>query len=875
MNKINYHLRLVLTLFLLSNQNFAQSFVSPDSIVITPNKNYSLNNFSKTFLGEHWRELWTTPVKVEILNLKNFEGGLTVLKEGGGKQTKSLHLIDVLGNRWKFRSIDKDPAKILPDYLRESIAEDALQDQISSANPYAPLILPKLLEAVGVTPIYPKLVYFADDSSLGIHRNEFANLLGFIEPHPDESFLDETEITGAVKVKSTFDAIKEIEKNSDQKFASEEYLKARLIDILVGDWDRHMDQWRWVKASNSSQIKWIPIPRDRDQAFVKYDGLLPSLAAYYIPQLNHFGFDYPAIKDLTWNGRFLDSRVLTEMDKTVWDSLTSFVQSNITDSLIELAIKSLPPEVYDLVKNEIGKNLKNRRDKLKDASKEFYEVVNDYADIFCSRDDDSISVTRIDDKHTEVYVYLRNENQYDQKSKPYFHKIFDNDLTSEIRIYLNNGDDKAIVSGSADDSPIIRIIGGDGKDEMIDESIVNGYFLSITPFRATENKTYFYDSGKKTEIVYGTGTVYDDSKFIEPEGEVDKNEPPQLDKGHQWFPLPILAYDSDRGLTIGASLKLTKFGFRKIPFENQQNLSISYSTGFKKFTVTYDADFYEIAKNSYLNILLSGTEHFTTRYFGYGNETNFDKNLELEDYYDVNQELLIIRPTFNYTISNHLKSSAGISVIKTQTELNNYDLISSAKYGSYGITKLNPLGIHLGVTLKNIDNIHFPKTGYSVEMLGSVFPAVFNIPKSFETLDIDFRSYFTMKDFSNLTIALRTGARKVWGKYPFFAGAALGGKENLRGYLNKRFSGDASVFGQLELRNYLTDLKLILKSKLGVLAFAEAGRVFAVNETSTKWHPSYGFGLWLAYLDSTLVLNSYVAFSPENTIFSFGFELPF
>lgn len=875
MNKTYYYLLILLTLFLLSNLNFAQSFINPDSIVVTPNKNYSLNGFSEIFLGEHWRELWTTPVKVEILNLKNFEGGLTVLKEGGGKQTKSLHLIDASGKRWKFRSIDKDPAKVLPDYLRESVAEDILQDQISSANPYAPLILPKLLEAVGVIPIYPKLVFFAEDSSLGLYKETFANVFGFIEPHPDESFIDEIEKFGGTKVKSTFDAIKEIEKNSDQKFSSKEYLKARLIDLLVGDWDRHMDQWRWVKTSDSSQIKWIPIPRDRDQAFVKYDGLLPSLAAYYISQLNNFGFDYPAIKDLTWNGRFLDSRVLTEMNLTDWDSLTSFVQSNITDSVIELSIKSLPPEVYDLAKNEIVNNLKNRRDKLKNASKEFYETVNDYADIFCSRDDDFVSVTRIDDSKTEVSVYERTDDQDYKKSKPYFYKIFDNDFTGEIRIYLNEGDDSAIVSGDADDSPIVRIIGGDGKDELIDESIVNGYFLWFTPFYSAETKTYFYDSGKKTEIVYGCGTVYDDSKFVEPEGEVDKNEPPQLDKGHQWFPLPILAYDSDRKITIGASLQLTKYSFRKIPFQNQQKFSVSYSTGFKKFTITYDADFYGITNNSYLNILISGTEHFTTRYFGYGNETNFDKNLELKDYYDVNQELLIIRPTFNYAISKYFNSNAGLSIIKTQTKQNNNDLIPSAKYGSYGIAELNPLGIHLGITLKNIDNIHFPKAGYAVEMVWSVFPKVFNIPESFETLDFDVRSYLTMKNFSNLTIALRTGARKVWGKYPFFAGASLGGRENLRGYLNQRFSGDASVFGQIELRNYLTDLKLILKSKLGVLTFAEAGRVYAANETSTKWHPSYGIGIWLAYLDYTLVLNSYVAFSPENTIFSFGFELPF
>ncbi len=65
---------------------------------------------------------------------------------------------------------------------------------------------------------------------------------------------------------------------------------------------------------------------------------------------------------------------------------------------------------------------------------------------------------------------------------------------------MNDGDDIAVVNGECDYSPLVRIIGGKGKDELKDESIVNGYFLSITPFHSVENKTIFYDSGKKTTV---------------------------------------------------------------------------------------------------------------------------------------------------------------------------------------------------------------------------------------------------------------------------------------------------------------------------------------------------------------------------------------
>ncbi len=82
------------------------------------------------------------------------------------------------------------------------------------------------------------------------------------------------------------------------------------------------------------------------------------------PQLNNFGKDYPQIEDLTWNGRFLDRRVLTELSKTTWDSVTSFVKLKITDEVIDSAIKRLPPEVYSLCHEELSTKLKSRRDNL-------------------------------------------------------------------------------------------------------------------------------------------------------------------------------------------------------------------------------------------------------------------------------------------------------------------------------------------------------------------------------------------------------------------------------------------------------------------------------------------------------------------------------
>ncbi|MGB5288152.1 MAG: hypothetical protein WBN42_06645, partial [Ignavibacteriaceae bacterium] len=500
----------LMTVLLLASFIYPQNNYKKEYITIIPGERYKASGFYEFWFGAHWRDIWTTPIKVEILDLKNFAGGLTPVKKGGGFQTKSLRFKGNDGRLWKFRSLDKDPTKVLPPELQETIADDLIQDQISSANPFAPFVVQPLLEAVGVLSAEPMLVFLPDENLLGEYKEEFGGMLGIIEEHPDASGEDEdSSFEKALDVKGTYKLLNYLSKKRNQKIDSEEFLKARLMDILLGDWDRHMDQWRWAKYEEADGKVWYPIPRDRDQAFSKYDGVFPALAAYLTPQLNHFGYMYPDMEDLTWNGRFIDRRALTELDKSSWDSVTAFVQNKITDNVIEEALTKLPPEIYQITATEIIEKLKSRRDNLADASNSFYNVVNKYAEVFCSDENDFAEVSRIDDRSTEVSVFKRDKGTGNKKGIPLFHKIFDNEITVEIRIQLNNGDDKAFIYGKCDEGPVVRVIGGKGKDELIDESIVEGYFLSLTPFHSAQRKTYFYDSGNKTNVVQGPGTVYD------------------------------------------------------------------------------------------------------------------------------------------------------------------------------------------------------------------------------------------------------------------------------------------------------------------------------------------------------------------------------
>src|SRR2546427_489674 len=80
----------------------------PQTVRVIPGARYDAGWLHCFILGAHWRDLWTTSVEVEVLDLDRYAGGLTPLKRGGGRETQSLRFKGADGKEYKFRSIDKD-----------------------------------------------------------------------------------------------------------------------------------------------------------------------------------------------------------------------------------------------------------------------------------------------------------------------------------------------------------------------------------------------------------------------------------------------------------------------------------------------------------------------------------------------------------------------------------------------------------------------------------------------------------------------------------------------------------------------------------------------------------------------------------------------
>src|SRR5262245_40242272 len=195
------------------------------TVTVAPGARYRAGWLYSFFLGAHWRDAWTTPIEVPVLDLSTFDGGLRTDRLGGGLETKNLHFKSANGRTWAFRSVDKDPTRILDEDTRESLIGDLYQDETSTAHPYGALMVAPLLEAAGVLHATPQLVVLPDDPRLG-EFHDLAGMMGLLEERI------ERHLEGASEVADTLTLFERLERRSDERVDARAYLRARLIDVL-------------------------------------------------------------------------------------------------------------------------------------------------------------------------------------------------------------------------------------------------------------------------------------------------------------------------------------------------------------------------------------------------------------------------------------------------------------------------------------------------------------------------------------------------------------------------------------------------------------------------------------------------------------------
>lgn len=343
---MRYTIRLLLSLFIISIcSNLAAQVYGPsgktavkrDSATAAANAGFSNGKLGEFFMGLHYRPKWVTPVIAPIFNVNTFKGGLTTPKSGGGFQTKTLRLQDSSGIQYNLRTIDKFPGKGLPNAFKSSWVSKTLKDKIDTAHPYVFLAMPVIDEAIGVYHTKPQVVYVPKDASLGDYAKTYGGKPFMIEIRSDEDLSGFHRFGNSENIAGSGKMYEHLHEENDNEVDPMSFARARLFDMVIGDWDKHNDQWRWTEYEKEGKDSvFRPVPRNRDQIFVTMDGVTPRIVSsrFALRIMNHFDHDIGGLKSTNWAGRSFNTNLLNELTQEQCFETVAFIQTQLNNTAI-------------------------------------------------------------------------------------------------------------------------------------------------------------------------------------------------------------------------------------------------------------------------------------------------------------------------------------------------------------------------------------------------------------------------------------------------------------------------------------------------------------------------------------------------------------
>lgn len=832
--------RFILTILLILPCLFLRA--QQDSVSIAANAGFDrVDHFHRWLFGENYRKEWAAPANLPVIRLSEVRGGLVILQQGGGHQTHSLRLRDKSGREWVLRSVNKYPEVLLPEALRETFTKDIVTDAMSAQHPYSALSVSALAQAAGVPHAHPVIGWVAPDTALGRYTSEFARTV---------CLLEEREPTG--KSDNSAKMYKELDKDNDNTVDSALFLRARLLDLLIGDWDRHEDQWRWVPEPYGKGVRYEAVPRDRDQAFHIINGVIPNFATkpWVVPFLHDFNGRIKNINAFFTESNALNKRLLSEFDYEQWMAVTRSFAAAMTDSVLEAAVSALPLSSYRIGHDRLMAQLKERRQNLPAAMDTYYRFLNRVVDLPLSNKDEFVSITDMQDhppaaglagpagpaaaSAQRLLVRIYKIGKKGDLKQPFYGRIFDPAVTKEIRVFTGKGDDSLLVRNG---TPIrLRITGGKGDKVIhIDSS-------------AGPVKVYF-----PRDQVRFTGDLSMLRRRLS-EDTLNKVYVP-TNPYNKVIPTITGGYNLDDGLLLGAGVKFVNQGFRKKPYASMQQLSFKHSFSTSAFLFRFHSEWLQTAGKADLMLDVKAMAPDNTQnFFGLGNNTPFIKTGDYKRFYRSRFDLYQVDPSVRWRMGRQMTFSIGPSVqyyhmdttdnvgriVTMPSLIHSYDSATVADdKGFAGLllrfdydTRNRPLlptkGIHINARLQGYEGLN----AYS---------------KSFAQFIPEITVYQHLDRGAVVVLADRLGGGLTLGKAAFYQSLFLGGQENLWGYRQYRFAGTDLLYNNLEAHIKIADVaSYILPGQLGLTGFYDVGRVWTDGHNSDTWHEGTGGGIYFA-----------------------------
>jgi hypothetical protein len=650
----------------------------------------------------------------------------------------------------------------------------------------------------------------------------------------------------------------------ENRVDSRAFLKARLFDLVVGNWDRHQGQWRWARFPG--RPLWVPLPEDADQAFTRYEGKAIGAARTVVPRFMRYSGVYPKrIEGLTTNNYDVTRWLLADVEWPVFEEVARELVAQLTDAAIDEAMHRMPPEWYAVDGAQMTKDLRQRRDGIVAYARQFYLHLADRVDVRGTDRADVAEARHSDDGSLQLTLSPLGGDG--AAGAPYYRRRFSAGETEEIRVYLLGGGDRLVTSGPRSGGIELRVLGGAG-DDTLDDSRSGGAEIQ--------------DSEGRNAFLRGPGTKVSESEWKNPAPEKDRPWLEPRNYGHWSVPMAQVYWQPNQAFMLGGGVTRTSWGFRKYPWANMQAFTLIYSSGYNNVRASY-AGQWRLSDTKLLgsvSLRFSGIEN--RNFYGFGNETLDvpEKELHMTETNEYS-----VFPALRYQASPAFELHVGAEAKVIETKGGDSLVEQQQVYGSgtFGEAALragfeyDSRGRSVGMTeLRGMAApdataaaLAPPVTG--VRLLADAFfvPKAWDATESFGGAEGSLSGYLGNQ---RLALAARVGGRALWGAYPWFESASISGDAHeVRGYYDGRYRGDSSLYGNAELRWWIGKRKgAVLPVRWGLSTFVESGRVWYEDERSKKWHTGYGLGLMLQLIGTPMALSGSMANGTEGIRFYVG-----
>lgn len=800
---------------------------SPHYKIISAGPQYKKSSFYQWLWGRNHRKEWTALVKLPIIFLDTLHGGLISYKQGGSNQSKSLQLKTSGDKEYALRSVDKTLDKVIPKIFHHTFMADIVNDEISMSHPYGALGVPLMANAVGINHTNPKYYYLPEQPALDSLNKTYAGKVYLLEQRPKGNWGNADNLGNFTDFADTEEMLPQILKDHNHMADQPAFARARLFDMLIGDFDRHADQWKWGIKKDGEKTIYVPVPTDRDQAFFAHNGVLLNLVISIsnMQFLQSYDYKIKDVKAYATINRVIDRLITNKMTLPQWQAIAVNIQQLLTDSIIAAAVKQMPEEIYAIRGNEIIAKMKSRRKHLVEYATKYYGLLAEEPEVVGTADDEYYEINHLADKTTEVKLFKINENR-ERESTPFYSRIFKQKETDEIRVYGLAGNDIYKITGTLNKKINLRIIGGNERDSIIDETVNNGN----KHFHVYDNKQNYFSKSANTKFHLSEDSavhVYNYNTFL-----ADK-------KGL----VPHLGYNDADRIFLGIRYQLLNYRWRKTPFAYKQSLDVDYSILQKAFSTTYNGLFPKlfgqwdfIAKANYDQVRW-------INFYGLGNETaNITNN---RDFYRMRSE--------EGSANLGLGRIAGKNKIHFSGFYQRVKIINdTTRFVSKNIAGVTPgifnpdnfAGLQIAYEFADVKDSVLPQKGITFSLNAKHTQNLDAGHRSFQTFAGNIQFFIPL--IPKLSLAIKTGAATVAGTPMFYQYPSIGESFNLRGFRRERFSGKSTFYNNTELRYIKKVRSYLFNGKAGLLAFVDNGRVWMPGQKSGKLHTSYGGGILLA-----------------------------